>query len=242
VNGKVVLRTGILLYDILTVGRNRGIAGSDRRIPWGRLLTRDEVLRQFPGIKKEGLTGGALFADGQIYNPTRLVISFLRSVVSKGVVLANYLEAKDFLRSGKRVKGIRAIDRFSGEGIEIRAKAVLNAAGPWAEGLLEESLGTRLDRKGTYSRDTCFVVRRRFEGPYAIALQGKTKDPDALVGRSARHLFVVPWRNYSLIGVWHVVHSKNPDFITVSDRELQAYIDEMNCGHIRDLDCGWRTC
>jgi glycerol-3-phosphate dehydrogenase len=227
-NGKAVLRVGILLYDLLTVGRNRGIAGPDRRIPWGHLLTRDEVLRQFPGVNKEGLTGGAVFADGQIYNPTRLVISFLRSAVSKGAVVANYLEAKDFLRSGKSIYGIRAVDRFTGKGIEIRAKAVLNAAGPWAEGLLEEGLGMRLDRKGTYSRDACFGVRRRFEGPYAIAIQGQTRDPDAVVGRSARHLFMVPWRDYSLIGVWHLVYSKRPDIVTVSDKELQAFIDEMN--------------
>ncbi|MEN8130874.1 MAG: glycerol-3-phosphate dehydrogenase/oxidase [Pseudomonadota bacterium] len=227
-SGKAVLGAGILLYDLLTAGRNRGIAGPDRRIPWGRLLTRDEVLRQFPGVKKEGLTGGAVFADGQIYNPTRLVISFLRSAVSRRAVVANYLEVKGFLRSGKSVKGIRAIDRFTGEGIEIRAKAVLNAAGPWAEGLLGEGLGMRLDRKGTYSRDTCFVMRRRFEGPYAIAVQGRTRDPDAVVGRSARHLFVVPWRDYSLIGVWHVVYSKSQDLVAVSDRELQVFIDEMN--------------
>jgi glycerol-3-phosphate dehydrogenase len=39
---------------------------------------------------------------------------------------------------------------------------------------------------------------------------------------------VVPWRDYSLFGVWHVVYSKSPDLVTVSDKELQAFIDEMN--------------
>ena len=46
--------------------------------------------------------------------------------------------------------------------------------------------------------------------------------------RGGRHIFIVPWRNYSLIGVWHQVFDKPPEEITIARSELQQFIDEIN--------------
>jgi glycerol-3-phosphate dehydrogenase len=227
-NGKTFLAAGLLAYDFLTLDRNRGVRSPDRRIPRGRLLTREEVLDLFPGLKRENLTGGALFCDGQMYNPTRLTISFLRSAVARGAVAANYVEAVNLLRSENRVTGIQTVDRMTGETFPIHGKVVLNAAGPWAENLLAKGPGIGLKPKGTYSRDACFVVQRQFAHDHALAVQGRTHDPDAILSRDARHLFVVPWRNYSLIGVWHKVYDGDPDQVKLTELELQEFIDEIN--------------
>jgi len=236
-NGKALLAAGFWTYDLFTLDRNRLIHDPARRISRGRLLGRSEALDLFPGLEPKGLTGAVLFCDGQMYNPTRLAISFLRSAVAAGVQVANYVEAIDFLCSKARVVGIEARDRITGEQLPIRGKVVLNAAGPWAESLLEKRLGLRLERKGVYSRDACFVVPRRFDHHYALAIQGRTRDPDAVLSRAARHLFVVPWRDYSLIGVWHIVHDEGPDNFTVTERDLQAFIEEINWAY-PDLELG----
>ncbi len=55
--------------------------------------------------------------------------------------------------------------------------------------------------------DVAFVVKRRFNGPYGLALSSGTKDADSIVDRGGRHLFVVPWRDYTLVGVWHHLSS-----------------------------------
>jgi glycerol-3-phosphate dehydrogenase len=226
--GKAVLRAGTTLYDLVTFDRNRGIRDPARRIPPARFLSRRQVLEQFPDLDPAGLTGAATFCDGQMYNPPRLVLAFLRSAVAAGARAANYVEATGFLRDGDRVTGIRAVDRFGGGALEVRGRVVVNAAGPWAEPLLATRLGTPLDPAGTYSRDACFVVRRRFPGPYALALTGTTRDPDAVLSRSARHMFLVPWRGFTLVGVWHVVHGAGPDDFTVTDGELEAFMGEIN--------------
>jgi glycerol-3-phosphate dehydrogenase len=226
--GKEVLAAGLLLYDLLTCDRNRGIHDPERRLPRGRLISRQEVLDLFPGVKREGLTGGALFYDGQMYSPQRLALSFLRSAVDAGAEAANYMEATALLRSGGRTVGIEAVDTLSGERVRIRAKGVLNAAGPWAESFLRTKNGLRLHPEGTYSRDACFVVRRRVVGECALAVTGRTKDPDALLSRQHRHLFLAPWRDYTLVGVWHVVHKGLPGEFAVSAAELQGFIDEVN--------------
>lgn len=230
--GKEFLKGGLLAYDILTLDRNKGIQDPQRRIPHGRSLSRQECLEMFPGLKTEGLTGGVLFYDGQMYNAPRLALSFLKSAVNAGAVVANYVEATGFLREGNDVVGVAARDLLNGDALQIRGKVVLNAAGPWATSLLGAGLGLRLKRQLSFSRDTAFVVNRPLTGRYALAVQGRTRDPDAVMSRGNRHLFMVPWRHCTLIGVWHTVYGGHPDEIIVTREEVQAYLDEFNAAYV----------
>jgi glycerol-3-phosphate dehydrogenase len=227
-SGKLFLGTGMLLYDLLTLGRNRGIRDPAGRIPWSRFFDKREVLREYPDLDSRDLTGGAVFCDGQMYNPTRLVLAFIQSACEKGAGVANYVEAKKLLREGNRIVGVGAVDHVSNQQLNIKAGLVLNAAGPWSEWLLEASLERKRPDRIVYSRDACFVVKRRFPSRYAIAVQGRTRDPDALLSRPARHLFMAPWRGYTLIGVWHVVWKKHPEQVTVTEDEIRTFIDEIN--------------
>jgi glycerol-3-phosphate dehydrogenase len=229
--GRGAIAAGFRLYDLLTFDRNRGIRDPSRRIPPGRLLPPEEVLDLFPGVDPRGLTGGGLFHDGQMYNPTRLGFAFLRSAVERGAEAANYVEAVGFLRDGDSVCGLKARDVLGGDTFDIRSRVVVNAAGPWAENVVGRGLGVPLDPPGTYSRDTCFIVRRKPRHRVALAVPGRTRDPDAIVSRKARHLFVAPWRDVTLVGVWHVVHRGDPDRFTVTRDDLEEFIGEINAAH-----------
>ena len=229
--GKEFLAAGLTVYDLLTADRNRGQADPERRIPRGRLLSRCEALALYPDLDTRGLTGGALFSDGQMYNPPRLALSFLRSAVAAGCVAANYAQVTSFLRRGDRVTGVRVTDRLGGSEFDVQGRVVLNAAGPWAESLLGEGLGWRPQPHGTYSRDACFIVRRTSPHHTALAVPGQTRDPDAILSREARHLFLAPWRDVTLVGTWHVVHKSRPGDFRVTDAELQAFIDEVNASY-----------
>lgn len=227
--GKAFLGAGLLAYDLLTLDRNRGIPDPTRHVPWGRLLGRRALLDLFPSLEDPRLTGAAVFCDGQFYSGPRLVLSFLRAAVERGALAANYLEATGLLQdSNGRVTGVSARDRVSGEDIEVRAAAVLNATGPWAPDFLRRSLPGTAAPRVPFSRDACFIVSKRFPGRLGLAMSGATKDPDALLSRAARHLFVVPWRDYSLVGVWHVVWPDHPDTVTVTEPELGAFLHEVN--------------
>ncbi|MCF8023992.1 MAG: glycerol-3-phosphate dehydrogenase/oxidase [Desulfobacteraceae bacterium] len=225
--GKAILGAGILLYDMLTIDRNKGLH-NDRRIPRGSFISRKSVLRLFPGIRKENLTGAAVFYDGQMHNPPRVVLSFLRAAVEKGAAAANYTEVTGFLKEGERVFGVQVRDRISNRTVEIRGQCILNASGPWAHRLLESGLGIRLRNRPAFSRDLALVVNRRSAHGYAIALPTPSKDTDALLDRGGRHLFAVPWRGYTLIGVWHKLFTGHPDEIDVEPGELENYVTEIN--------------
>ncbi len=58
-----------------------------------------------------------------------------------------------------------------------------------------------------------------------------TRDPDAIFSRGRRHLFIVPWRHYTLVGVWHVVHRGSPDEFRVTDAELRSFLEEVRAGY-----------
>ena len=226
--GKEILTLGTYLYGAIVFDRNRGIHDPARKLPLCDILSRKQVLELFPALDQNGLTGAVIIYDGQMYNPPRLALAFLQSAVQAGAQVANYLEMTKFLQSGNRVTGIHVTDRLTGNSFQIAGKVVVNAAGPWAEQLFSRAIGQHIDPGCTFSRDACFVVKKRLVRDYALAMQGRTTDPDARVSRKARHLFAVPWRDYTLVGVWHIVHKGAPEDFTVTESEIQGFIDEVN--------------
>ena len=153
--GKELLNIALKGYDFLTFDRNRGIGDPDRRIPNGRVLTRDETLQLFPDLDRNGLTGAGIIYDGHMYSPPRLTLGVLKSAEEAGAVLVNYVEATEFIQTEKGICGIKARDMLSQQMFEARAKMVVNAAGPWAEELLKRSIGINVTPPSTFSRDAC---------------------------------------------------------------------------------------
>lgn len=226
---RLALRLGMAGYELLTLDRNHGIADPLRRISAATFLERDEVLRDYPGLAADGLTGAGVFCDGQMYSPPRLVLAFVQSAAAAGAACANHLEATGLTVRGSRVTGVSVRDRIRGDRFEVRARLVLNAAGPYAERLLLGSLGQGLALPTPFSRDAFFIVGRPLlSGQRALTVPSLTSDPDAIFSRGARHLFLVPWRGVTLVGVWHKVYGGAPDDYAVTEVELSAWIAEIN--------------
>lgn len=223
---RLVLGSGLKLYDLIAFDRNRAIQDRSRQIPAGRLLSRTEVLALYPDLDRKGLTGAGLFYDGQFYNPPRLALAFVRAAVDAGAEAANYVKVTGFCQSGTRITGVTAEDCMTGDKLEIRGRVVLNAAGPWAARLLEKAFDMRLGL--SFSRDTGLVLKGLRTGHHALACPVGTSDPDALLSRHGRHVFLVPWRQHTLLGVWHEVHDGEPEDISVTDQEILAWLDDVN--------------
>src|SRR6202050_1445620 len=135
-SSKWFLGTGMLLYDALTADINRHTLDPARRIRRTKFLGREATRALFPTVELEGLTGAAVFEDGQMFSPPRLVLGFAAAAAELGACVANYVEAERLLVDDSRVTGVAARDGISGHCFDIRARLVINAAGPWAEGLL----------------------------------------------------------------------------------------------------------
>lgn len=226
--GRAFLGAGARAYDVLTLGRNFGIADPDRRIRRTQFLSRSEVLEHFPHLEAPDLSGAVVFEDGQMYNPARLVLAFVKGAASAGAVVCNYIEAQSLLWKGDAVRGVRARDIESGDVFDVRARLTLNAAGPWADYLIQDEARFGQFKRPPYSRDAYFIVDRKPRSPYGVAVQGLSRDKDAVLGRTTRHLFAAPWRDKTLIGVWHRHFAERPDAAHVEREEIVRWVDELN--------------
>lgn len=226
--GRAFLGAGASVYDLLTYDRNAGIADPMRRINRTRFLSSHELRASFPHLASPDLTGAVIFEDGQMYNPARLVLGFVKAAHAGGADVCNYLSAQDFLWEGSRVCGVRAQDQLSGESFDIRARFTLNAAGPWADYLHMDQQRFGGHRRLPFSRDAYFIVDRKPSSPYGLAVQGLSRDADAVLSRANRHLFAVPWRDRTLFGVWHRHFPETPDKAQVEHDELVSWITELN--------------
>ena len=225
--GKFVFRVALFLNHILTIDRNNGIGDSERQIPAGRIMSRKEVMDEYPYVNTKALTGAACFYDGQILNPPRLIWSIVRSAIEAGAVACNYCDVKSLISKDGRVVGASIADVISGETISLRAKAVVNATGPFAQSFVRSASSAK-PADVPLSRDMAFVIKRSISTKTAIGVQTKFKDPDALLSRGNRHLFLAPWRGYTLVGVNSRVFPEDPYSLDVTEKEIATFIDEVN--------------
>jgi glycerol-3-phosphate dehydrogenase len=225
--GKFVFRVALFLNHILTIDRNNGIGDSKRQIPAGHMMSRKQVMDDYPYVDTKALTGAACFYDGQILNPPRLIWSIVRSAIEAGAVACNYCDVKSLVSENGRVVGASIDDVVSGETISLRAKAVVNATGPFAQSLVG-SASSATPANVPLSRDMAFVVKRSISEKTAIGVQTKFKDPDALLSRGNRHLFLAPWRGYTLVGVNSRVFPEDPYSLDVTEKEIATFIEEVN--------------
>lgn len=116
--------------------RRRWSSAAERvALPEGKVLSATEVIDRFSGVRREGLRAGALWYDGFLAQPQRVLIEMLRRAVALGAVALNYLEVDELQLTDGRATAIRARDTTDWREYEFRTGAVLNCAGPWAPAL-----------------------------------------------------------------------------------------------------------
>ena len=211
--GKMAMRAGFLLDRVVSAGRNRGVPAS-HRLPGGRVVSRSHAAQRFPGLRRQGLTGAAVFYDYVTTEPDRLTFSYALAAVAHGAVLINHVEAVAPLVDGSRVTGVGARDTLGSRTIEIAARLTVNATGGRVDGLLKP-LGLTT---GIPMLQAMNLVTRRDAGD------------EALGGRSTsgRNLFLVPWRDRALFGTWQSDRVCDPDETRVSEADVAAFIAELN--------------
>lgn len=222
----------LAMYDACTFDRNLGISDPKRHVPRSRTISRHETLQIFPQLQNKELTGAAIVYDGQIQNLPRLSLAYVQSAVEAGADAANYTKAIRFLREGDdaraAITGVVVQDQLTGDEYEVRGKLVLNTTSSWAKWLPSAKQKSALHSKPNLSGDAYFVVQRKLTDSHALAIQGKSNDPNAILSHGNRYLFLVPWQDYTLVGGWHILFDEKPKGCIVTDADLQEFIDKIN--------------
>src|SRR5262249_17247522 len=107
--GKIAMRARFVLDSIVAAGRNHGVPAS-HRLPRGRVVGRGTAAQRFPGLRRQGLTGAAVYYDYVTTEPDRYVFSVAVAAAEHGAIVANHVEAVALLADGRHVRGVAVRD------------------------------------------------------------------------------------------------------------------------------------
>ncbi len=226
--GKEIMRIALMINDLIGLDRNHCI-DLQSHIPRGRIVSRAECLKLFPGLREKGLNGGALWYDCQAYNSERLLLSFLHSAVQAGAELANYVEVTGFIWEGGRIAGVEARDVLGGDRFQVRGKIVVNTSGPWVDQVLS-LLGRPHSIPQMRLAKVLVLLTRPIVDEYALGVWSGQKylDDNAIINKGSRLFFITPWHKYSLAGTTEQPYHGPVDHCRPTQGEIQDLINQIN--------------
>lgn len=189
--GRVTMEGGLAAYDLLAHRRTH------RRLRGGEL----ELLA--PRVRDTELVAAFRYGDAWT-DDARLVFRVAMDAVAAGAVLLTYAEVQELLQGPKGdVLGVRVVDRApgtEGRSAEVRAAAVVNATGAWADRLRARAGGAARLRplRGSH----LLFPAWRFPVAQAVSY------PHPFDGRP---VFAYPWESVTLVGTTDVDHPDDPD-------------------------------
>jgi glycerol-3-phosphate dehydrogenase len=208
--GKFIIRLGMIAYDLLSIGK---------KLPGHQMLTPEELIQAAPGIRRDGLVGGARYYDAQVSYPERLVVENIVSAEQAGADVRNYSPVIGISVRNGTVRGLQFIDHASGNETEIATRVVINAAGPW----VDRVLGTVNREMPAFMGGTkvSHIVVGRFDGAPECALYVEAKS-------DGRPFFIIPWNDQFLIGTTDIRYDGDPGDVTASGEEIDYLLNETN--------------
>jgi len=218
---RLTMGSALMANDLLSFDRNH-LADPEKDILDGMIVSQRELSRILPGYDVSTSTGGAVWYDAQIYNSERLLLEFIISAVDAGAEVANYVEAISFLQQDNRIIGVRAKDFQTGQIFDIQSRLVINCAGAWMDCLLEKAT-----LHSEYATSVAMnVIVNQVWSDVAVGL---TSQP--VNGKPPQVLFIVPWRNKSMIGTCHIPWRDAPHTFKLNEAMVQEFLDQINSAH-----------
>jgi len=215
---RLALGIALKANDLLSFDRNQ-LADPEKDLPDGMIMSQRELSRILPGYDVCASTGAAVWYDAQIYNSERLLLEFILSAVDAGAEVANYVEAISFLQQDNRIIGVRAKDFQTGQVFDIQSRLVINCAGAWMDCLLEKAA-----LRSEYA--TSVAMNVIVDQVWSDVAVGLTSQP--VKGKPSQVLFIVPWRNKSMIGTCHIPWHAAPHTFKLKEAMVQEFLDQIN--------------
>lgn len=215
---KWLLRLGLFLYDHL---------GGRKRLPGTCVLDlRDDVAGR---ALKPGFRTAFEYSDGWV-DDARLVVLNARDAADKGAEIRTRTKVIAARRDGDA--WLVTLRRGEAE-TQVRARVLINAAGPWVNIVTEQALGETPPDPVRLVRGSHIVVPRLFDHDRAYFFQNA----------DGRIMFAIPYhQDFTVIGTTDVDHSGDPAGATCSEDEINylcAAASEYFATPVRPTDVVW---
>jgi glycerol-3-phosphate dehydrogenase len=207
---KFIVHLGMIAYDILSIGK---------RVPGHRMLSRDELIEDEPGLRQEGLVGGARYYDAQVTFAERLVLENIIAARSAGADVRNYSPVIGINVRHGAVHGLQFLDFASGLEVEVNTPVIINAAGPWVDKVLA-TVNRALPRFMGGTKGSHIVVGAFNGAPHSAFYVEAERD--------GRPFFIIPWNQQYLIGTTDIRYDGDPADVKAGKEEIDYLLTETN--------------
>jgi glycerol-3-phosphate dehydrogenase len=199
------INVGLWLYDRLFPSPS---------LPRHQRLSAGAMKQVLPGLRSENLAGGMRYFDAQLEFPERLIVELAIDAARHGTVIATRSTAVAIAAEAGGLIGVQWTDA-SGALRHTLAKAVVNAAGPWVDRVLPETLPGRLvgGSKGSH------LVLAPFAGAPEAAVYAEAQS-------DGRPFFVIPWNGLILIGTTDERFDADPASVVAEEHECSYLLRE----------------
>ena len=208
------LRLGLFIYDHL---------GGRKALPPTRTLdlTTDDVGKPLrPGLFKRGFEYSDCWVDD-----ARLVVLNARDAADRGAVIRTRCEVDHAERIGDTWQ-ITVTDKRQAKTETVKARALVNAGGPWVNIVSERLPATRANPHSRLVRGAHIVVPRLFDHDRAYILQNEDQ----------RIIFAIPYEGeFTLIGTTDTDHRASLDEIHASAGEVDYLCESASAYFNREL-------
>jgi glycerol-3-phosphate dehydrogenase len=224
--GKNSSSLGLLVYDLLA-----GVEKSERR----KMLSSAQTIAEEKLIKNTGLVGGGLYYEYRT-DDARLVIELIKSASQEGATCINYMEANEFIYDeNEKIVGINTTDKLSGNKSAIRAKCVINAAGPSVD-LIRKADNSLYGKRLLLTKGVHLVL------PYEKLPLSQAVYFDVADGRM---IFAIPRDSKTYIGTTDTLYNQDVDYPSVNISDVSYLLDAANAmfpnAHLKteDVESSW---
>src|SRR3954452_14688244 len=209
---RIYVGAGVALYDTLA-----SVNGRKRAMPIHRHVTRKGMERLFPDLRHDAAIGAVRYWDASV-DDARLVETLIRTAVSYGAHAASRTQVLDLqTTTGGAVTGAEVMDLETGERIDVRARAVINATGVWTE-QTESLAGAEGGLRVLASKGIHIVVpRSRIAGDVGLILQTEKSV-----------LFIIPWSRYWVIGTTDTPWEQELTHPVATSADIDYVIEHAN--------------
>ena len=203
--GKVKLSAGLLVYQLMAVGRSRKHS----------TLNAAQTLDREPCLKSMGLTGGAVYYDA-CTDDARLTVANAVAARELGATVVSHTRVTEIIRDGAKAVGVVARSQHTGESGEIRARVVVNATGVWQNTF---DSGERARRMHGSKGAHIGVPRERVGNRDALTLISPV---------DGRVMFCLPAGPQTIIGTTDTWTDESPETVHASAAEVDYLLRSAN--------------
>lgn len=206
--GKLDSALGLWFYDRLAV-----VPTNDRR----KMLSKQKALKQEPLLSEKGLLGAGFYSEYRT-DDARLTIEITKTAIQKGAVCLNYCSMDEFVYENGIVCGARCSDQIEVDSFIVRAKYVVNAAGPWVDIIRQKD--HPISGKQLHLTKGVHIVVPHKKLPLKQSIYFDVPD--------GRMIFAIPRLKTTYIGTTDTDFNNSPDQVGVEQEDINYLISAVN--------------